>query len=46
MEWLEEVSKEKDFFEYIDKKLWAEFIDKIYDWLSDLEAIIDDKYSY
>jgi hypothetical protein len=46
IEWLEEISKEKDFFGYIDKKTWAEFVESIYNWLSDLEAIVDDKYSY
>jgi parallel beta-helix repeat protein len=39
--WLEEVSKEKDFFDYIDKKLWKEFVESIYDWLSELEDMAE-----
>lgn len=35
--WLEEISKEKDFFEYIDKETWSDFVDKIYDWLDTLD---------
>jgi hypothetical protein len=47
VDWLEEISKEKDFFDYIDKKLWAEFVDKIYDWLGELEALYyEDKSFY
>jgi len=47
IEWLEEISKEKDFFDYIDEKLWAEFVDKIYDWLGNLEAFYyEDKSFY
>ena len=46
VDWLEKMSKNKEFFDYVDKKVWAEFVDEIYDWLSDLEALIDDKYSY
>jgi hypothetical protein len=41
VEWLEEISKEKDFFDYIDKELWTEFVDKIYDWLDDLEDMAE-----
>jgi hypothetical protein len=37
VEWLEEVSKEKDFFDYIDKDVWSDFVDKIYDWLETLD---------
>ena len=45
--WLEEISKEKDFFDYIDKELWKEFVDKIYDWLGELEALYyEDKSFY
>jgi len=45
--WLEEISKEKDFFDYIDKKLWKEFVDSIYDWLDNLEALYyEDKSFY
>ena len=45
VEWLEEVSKEKDFFDYIDKKLWMEFVESIYDWLGNLETLYyDDKF--
>ena len=47
VDWLEEVSKEKDFFDYIDKKLWKEFVDSIYDWLGELENIYyEDKSIY
>ena len=47
IEWLEEISKEKDFFDYIDKKLWSEFVDKVYDWLGELESLYyEDKSFY
>ena len=37
VDWLKEVSNEKDFFEHIDKETWYDFVDKIYDWLETLE---------
>ena len=47
IEWLEEVSKEKDFFDYIDKKLWTEFVNSIYDWLGNIEELYyEDKSFY
>ena len=41
VEWLDEVSKEKDFFEHIDKKAWAEFVKSIYNWLDELEGLAE-----
>ena len=43
IEWLKEVSKEKDFFDYIDKETWSDFVDKIYDWLEILEFDVKSK---
>ena len=41
VDWLKEVSKDKDFFEHIDKELWKEFVDSIYDWLNELEDMAE-----
>jgi len=43
VDWLKEVSKDKDFFEHIDKELWKEFVDKIYEWLDELEDMSEAK---
>jgi hypothetical protein len=41
VDWLDEVSKNKEILEYIDKDVWSDFVDKIYDWLDNLEDMAE-----
>ena len=46
IKWLEEIWEEdEEVGNTIDEKDWEEFMDKIYEWLYELEAIYDDKSS-
>ena len=46
IEKMEEIWEDPLVQEQIDKKVWKEFIKSLYEWLSDLEAVIEDKSSY
>jgi hypothetical protein len=47
IERLEKIWEEdENLREAVDKKVWKDFMDKIYEWLGELEALAEDKYSY
>ena len=45
IKWLEEIWLDEDLQKAIGEEQWKEFMDKIYEWLYELEAIYDDKSS-
>jgi hypothetical protein len=45
IQWLEEIWLDEDLQKAICEEQWKEFMDKIYEWLYELEAIYDDKSS-
>jgi hypothetical protein len=45
IKWLEEIWLDEELQKAIDEEQWKEFMDNIYKWLYELEAIYDDKSS-